>query len=381
MADRAPINVTVVGSTGSIGRGCLDVIRRFPDRFTAFGLACARNQSELGRQIDEFRPTYAVATDAPVRSGAPIGDAAAIQDMICDERCDLVLMAVAGSAALAPTLAALAAGKVVALATKEVLVMAGHLVTKALAGNPQRLRPVDSEHSAIWQCLWGEDSASIRRLILTASGGPFWGSPELDLGAVTVEQALAHPRWKMGPKVTVDSATMLNKGLEVIEAHHLFGVACDQVEVLVHPQSLVHSVVEFVDGASKAQIATPDMRIPIALAMSYPRRLPGIGGAVQMELESPFNFYPLDGARFPAVELAREAARREGTFPAVLNAANEQAVALFLDGRVRFDRIVPLVEAVLTAHQSFGSDLGAILEADAWARSELRQRASEVLQS
>src|SRR5579864_586498 len=245
-----PINVAVLGATGSIGRQALDVIDRNPARFRLFGL------TEGARSTDH-------TADHVVRgqAGEPDFDAR-VEAMVTDARCDLVLVAIPGARALPPTLAALKAGKEVALATKEVLVMAGDLVMK-LAGD-RGIRPVDSEHSAIWQCLWGERREGVRRLIITASGGPFWTKPELDLDRVTVEEALNHPRWSMGPKVTVDSATLMNKGLEVIEAHHLFGVSLDAVEVWIHPQSVVHSFVEFVDGSLKAQLGRPDMRLPIA---------------------------------------------------------------------------------------------------------------------
>jgi len=236
-----PLNIAVLGATGSIGRQTLDVIDRNPGRFKLFGLTEA-----------DF--------DARVEA------------MIADPRCDLVVVAIPGGRALMPTLAALHAGKEVALATKEVLVMAGALVMKA-AGE-RGIRPIDSEHSAIWQCLWGEERANVRRLIITASGGPFWAHPDLDLDRVTVEQALNHPRWSMGPKVTIDSATLMNKGLELIEAHHLFGISLDAISVCIHPQSVVHSLVEFVDGSLKAQLGRPDMRLPIGVALAYPDRLP-----------------------------------------------------------------------------------------------------------
>src|SRR6202521_4248617 len=226
--------------------------------------------------------------------------------MVTDPRCDIVVVAIPGARALAPTMAALTTGKEVALATKEVLVMAGELVMKA-AGE-RGIRPVDSEHSAIWQCLWGERRDSVRRLILTASGGPFWAQPDLDLDQVTVEQALNHPRWSMGPKVTIDSATLMNKGLEVIEAHHLFGVPLAQIAVYIHPQSVVHSMVEFVDGSLKAQLGHPDMRLPIAVALGYPDRLPDAVPPTSLEELEELDFQSLDEERFPSVGLARQAA-------------------------------------------------------------------------
>ena len=253
------LRVAILGATGSIGTQALDVIDRYPDRFEVFGLLAGK------RPLDRLARYLIRAEDADAE--------ARTEEMVSHPDCDIVLTAIPGARALKPTLAALRAGKVVALATKEVLVMAGELV---MAEAHHRLRPVDSEHSAIWQCLWGEQLESVQRLVLTASGGPFHGDPGLDLEAVTVEQALKHPRWSMGPKVTIDSATLMNKGLELIEAHHLFGVDLERIDVVVHPQSTVHSLVEFVDGSLKAQFGLPDMRLPIAIALAYPDRLAGV---------------------------------------------------------------------------------------------------------
>jgi 1-deoxy-D-xylulose-5-phosphate reductoisomerase len=268
-------------------------------------------------------------------------------------------------------MAALEAKKEIALATKEVLVMAGALVMKA-AGS-RGIRPVDSEHSAIWQCLWGERLDRVRRLIITASGGPFWAHPDLDLDQVTVEQALNHPRWSMGPKVTVDSATMMNKGLELIEAHHLFGVPIEDISVVVHPQSAVHSLVEFVDGSLKAQLGRPDMRLPIAVALGYPDRLGDAVPPTNLEDLGPLEFYPLDETRFPAVRLARSAAHAGRGRPAVLNAANEEAVNAFLAGEIPFSGIIRTVERTLEAFPGGGEDLEAILEADRWSRAYVKE--------
>src|SRR2546430_129194 len=275
-----PLNIALLGATGSIGQQTLDVIDRNPGRFKLFGLT-------EGRRSSNRKAEYLVQGQA----GEERFDAQ-VDAMVTDPRCDLVVVAIPGARALPPTLSALHAGKEVALATKEVLVMAGALVMKA-AGE-KGIRPIDSEHSAIWQCLWGEERASVRRLIITASGGPFWAHPEVDLEKVTVEQALDHPRWSMGPKVTVDSATLMNKGLEVIEAHHLFGVALDRVEVVVHPQSVVHSMVEFVDGSIKAQLGNPDMRLPIAVALAFPERLPGAVAPTRLDRLGSLDFQPLD---------------------------------------------------------------------------------------
>jgi 1-deoxy-D-xylulose-5-phosphate reductoisomerase len=353
-----PINVAVLGATGSIGQQTLDVIDRNPSRLRLFGLT-------------EGRRTTRRSADYMVQGQA--GDAEfdkQVEAMVTDPRCDIVVVAIPGARALGPTMAALTAGKEVALATKEVLVMAGDLVMRA-AGH-RGIRPVDSEHSAIWQCLWGERREAVRRLIITASGGPFWAHPDLDLDRVTVEQALNHPRWSMGPKVTVDSATLMNKGLEVIEAHHLFDIPLDQVTVCVHPQSVVHSLVEFVDGSLKAQLGRPDMRLPISVALCYPDRLPDAVLPTPLEELSGLEFHPLDEKRFPAVRLAREAAAAGRGRPAVLNAANEEAVRAFLAGELPFSGILRKVEGALTAYPGGGDTMQDILEADRWAREYMK---------
>ena len=358
------INVAVLGATGSIGQQTLDVIDRNPGRLRLFGLTEGTRSAK--RSAEHLIQGQAGEPDFDAR----------VHAMVTDPRCDLVVVAIPGARALAPTLAALEAGKEVALATKEVLVMAGALVMKAAgAGRAQGalpekigIRPVDSEHSAIWQCLWGETRESVRRLIITASGGPFWAHPDLDLDQVTVEQALNHPRWSMGPKVTIDSATMMNKGLEMIEAHHLFGMALERIEVIIHPQSAVHSLVEFVDGSLKAQIGRPDMRLPIAVALGYPDRLPDAVAPTALGELGPLEFYPLDETRFPAVRLARGAAQAAGGRPAVLNAANEEAVKAFLAREIPFTRIIQTVERALEAFPGGGDGLEDILEADRWAR-------------
>src|SRR5690242_2278546 len=353
-----PINVAVLGATGSIGRQTLDVIDRNPQRFKLFGLT------------EGVRSTH---REAEILVQGRAGEAdfdARVEAMVTDPRCDIVVVAIPGARALAPTMSALRAGKEVALATKEVLVMAGELVMK-LAGE-RGIRPVDSEHSAIWQCLWGEELRNVRRLVITSSGGPFWAHPEMDLDNVTVDQALNHPRWSMGPKVTVDSATLMNKGLEVIEAHHLFRIPLDQISVCIHPQSVVHSLVEFVDGSFKAQLGRPDMRLPIAVALAYPDRLPDAVPPTAIRELSGLEFHDLDEKRFPSVGLARRAAMTGGGHPAVLNAANEEAVNAFLAGEIAFSGIIPTVERVLGAFEGSGSTLDDILEADRWARAEVK---------
>src|SRR5467141_1179888 len=353
-----PINVAVLGATGSIGQQTLDVIDRNPGRLRLFGLT-------EGRRTARRDAEYVIRGQA----GEPEFDVR-VTAMVTDPRCDLVVVAIPGARALAPTMAALKAGKEVALATKEVLVMAGALVMKA-AGD-RGIRPVDSEHSAIWQCLWGEQRENVRRLIITASGGPFWAHPDLDLDQVTLEEALNHPRWSMGPKVTIDSATLMNKGLEVIEAHHLFDIPLDQVTVCVHPQSVVHSLVEFVDGSLKAQLGRPDMRLPISVALCYPDRLADAVPPTRLEELSGLEFYPLDEKRFPSVRLARDAACACHGSPAVRNAANEEAVRAFLAQEIPFSGIVRAVEGALAAFQGGGDSLQDILEADRWAREYVK---------
>ena len=354
-----PLNIAVLGASGSIGRQTLDVIDRNPARFKLFGLS-------EGVRSTNRKAEYLVHGHA----GEPEFDAQ-VEAMVTDPRCDLVVVAIPGARALAPTMSALHAGKEVALATKEVLVMAGALVMKA-AGE-RGIRPIDSEHSAIWQCLWGEERKNVRGLIITASGGPFWAHPELDLDQVTVEQALNHPKWSMGPKVTIDSATLMNKGLELIEAHHLFGIPLDAISVCIHPQSVIHSLVEFIDGSLKAQLGRPDMRLPIAVALAYPDRLPDAVPPTTPRELSGLEFHDLDESRFPSVQLARQAAARSGGHPAVLNAANEEAVNAFLGGDIPFSGIVRVVERALSAFPGSGGTVEAILEADRWARAYIRE--------
>jgi 1-deoxy-D-xylulose-5-phosphate reductoisomerase len=361
---RRPINVAVLGATGSIGQQTLDVIDRNPSRLRLFGLT-------EGRRSTRRSADYIVQGQA----GDPEFDAQ-VEAMVTDLRCDVVVVAIPGARALSPTLAALKAGKEVALATKEVLVMAGDLVMRA-AGE-KGIRPVDSEHSAIWQCLWGERRESVRRLIITASGGPFWAHPELDLDQVTVEQALNHPRWSMGPKVTVDSATLMNKGLEIIEAHHLFAIPLDRIAVCVHPQSVVHSLVEFVDGSLKAQLGRPDMRLPISVALCYPERLPDAVLPTPLDELSGLEFHALDEKRFPSVRLAREAAAAGHGRQAVLNAANEEAVSAFLAHEIPFSGIVHAVARALAAFPGGGDTLQDILEADRWAREYVKDNSGRL---
>ncbi|TMB64693.1 MAG: 1-deoxy-D-xylulose-5-phosphate reductoisomerase [Chloroflexi bacterium] len=370
----SPRRLALLGATGSIGRQVCDLVERHPDRFTLHALVAGSDAAGLEAVARRHPEAHALLAHA---AGAdPIRAARAIDEAVSDPEVDLVVVAAAGSDALAPTLAALDAGKDIALATKEVLVMAGELVRERMRRHGSQIFPIDSEHSAIWQCLWGEHHRAIRRLILTGSGGPFLRRPLESLETVTIAEALTHPRWKMGPKITVDSATMMNKGLEVIEAHFLFDVPYGAIDVVVHPQSVVHSMVEFVDGSIKAQLGIPDMHLPIAVALSFPERLDGVTPAPDLAALGQLSFEALDGVRYPAVALAREAGERGGTAPAVLNAANEEAVALFLKGQRRFVDIIPSVRAAIEAAQPTDDlTLEAAIAADRWARTHVRASA------
>jgi 1-deoxy-D-xylulose-5-phosphate reductoisomerase len=376
--ERARRRVVLLGATGSIGRQCCDVIARFPERFELVGVAAGSDAAGLSAVMRRFGVHHA-ALLAP-RAGELPADVAAGADAVCEVaamEADVVCVAIPGAAALRPTLAALDAGRTVATATKEVLVMAGELVKARAAAAGALILPVDSEHSALWQCLRGERAETVRRLVLTASGGPFRLRDPATFAAVTVEEALRHPTWNMGPKVTIDSATMMNKGLEIIEAHFLFDVPYARIGVLIHPPSIVHSFVEFIDGATVAQLGIPDMRVPIALAISDGERLPGIAAHVQLAGGAPLEFFEVDDERFPAVGLARRAGEVGGVAPAVLNAANEVAVAAFLDHRIGYDAIVPLVAETVDAAERIASPaLDDILTADAWARRRAGGRLS-----
>jgi 1-deoxy-D-xylulose-5-phosphate reductoisomerase len=351
-----------------------DLVERHPDRFALHALIAGSDAAALqavARRHPEAHALLAHPTGADATHAAQ-----AIDDAVRDPEVDLVIVAAAGSAALGPTLAALEAGKDIALATKEVLVMAGELVRERMRRHGSQIFPIDSEHSAIWQCLWGEKESGVRRLILTGSGGPFLRRPVETMESVTIAEALAHPRWKMGPKISIDSATMMNKGLEVIEAHFLFDVPYTGIDVIVHPQSVVHSMVEFVDGSVKAQLGVPDMHLPIAIALSFPDRLDGVAPAPDLATLGQLSFEALDAVRYPAVALAREAGERGGTAPAVLNAANEEAVALFLQGERRFVDIVPSVARALAAAEPAQElTLEAVIAADRWARAHVRASA------
>ncbi|WES65935.1 1-deoxy-D-xylulose-5-phosphate reductoisomerase [Microbacter sp. GSS18] len=347
--------ILILGSTGSIGTQALDVIRANTDRFEVVGLAAGRDRAGVAAQAAEFGVEHtALGADEA-------------EQLVRDVEADVVLNGITGSVGLGPTLAALEAGRTLALANKESLIVGGDLVTR-IAG-PGQIVPVDSEHSAIAQALRSGSAAEVGRLVLTASGGPFRGRSRADLQAVTPAEALAHPTWDMGRVVTTNSATLVNKGLEVIEAHLLFDVPYDRIDVVVHPQSIVHSMVEFVDGSTIAQASPPDMRLPISLGLDWPHRVAGVGRPLDWTTASAWTFEPLDDDAFPAVHLAKQVGRAGGTYPAVFNAANEQAVDAFHEGRLSFPGILDTVAATVDAHEPppalTRESLGA---AETWAR-------------
>ena len=376
--------LALLGSTGSIGTNVLRVVDAFPDRFGITGLAAGRNVERLAEQVDRYRPRVVSVADEPsleelgrrvdlrgVR--ALVGEAGMVEVATHDEAATVVAAAV-GAVGLVPTYRALEAGKDVALANKETLVMAGELMLARARETGARLLPIDSEHCALHQCLDGRRPDEVRRLLLTASGGPFRNRPRETFDRITQEEALAHPTWNMGPKISIDSATMMNKGLEVIEARWLFGLPSDRIEILIHPQSIIHSMVEFVDGTVLAQVSVTDMRVPIQYALSYPDRwegaIPGMDFSQAMRLE----LLPPDHERFPCLGLAYRALEAGGTAPASLNAANEVAVAAFLDGKAPFGAIPETIQGVLEAEPpSATRSLEDVLDADRRARERARQ--------
>lgn len=360
--------IAILGSTGSIGQQTLDVIRALNSRFRVVGLAGGTNIKLLEKQLAEFRPEMFCASVEPAANHG--ADFLSMEEIAAHPEVDLLVVATSGKVGLPPTLAALKAGKTVALASKEVLVMAGEIVTREARQNGARILPVDSEHSAIWQCLQGEGNNRVQRIFLTASGGPFYHYPRTKLARVTVEETLRHPVWKMGRKVTIDSATLMNKGLEAIEAHWFFDVPFDSIEILAHPQCTVHSMVEFADNSVKAQLAFPDMKLPIQYAICYPERLPNLQlPRLDLGKVHSLTFEPVDSGKFPCLRLALHAGKLGGTYPAVLCAADEVAVNLFLSHRIGFLDIASLVEQTLERHQAIDKpDLDDILQADGWAR-------------
>lgn len=372
-------NLVILGSTGSIGRQTLEVVERYPELFKVVGVA-ARDETELLlEQVNKFSPVWVGVSGSrayqELKQRLPAGvhlvsGMEGLRELASLPLADMVVVALSGSVGIQPTLAAINAGKNIALANKETLVAAGDIVMDAVRRAGVALLPVDSEHSAIFQCLAGEEK-HVKHLWLTASGGPFRDFSPEQLEGITPELALHHPVWKMGPKITIDSATLMNKGLEVIEAHHLFSTEYEQIQVVVHRESVVHSMVELVDGSFLAHMGVADMRIPIQLALSYPERLDSPGDPLDFPSLGSIHFEPVDTVRFPALDLAYRAGITGGTMPAVMNAANEVAVELFLKGKIGFKVIVALVERVMFRHTPIQKPgLETILEADTWARQQ-----------
>jgi 1-deoxy-D-xylulose-5-phosphate reductoisomerase len=399
--------IALLGSTGSIGQQTLDVVADHPEKFEVVSLAAGGRGEILAEQVARFKPRHICLSresaikdlQASLASTHPdykptfhVG-AAGLVELATDSDTDVVVVATSGQHGFAPTLAALKSGKEVALANKEVLVMAGEIVTAAARAANTQLRPIDSEHSAIWQCLrgegwplregeeiWADENPKVQRLILTASGGPFRTFTREQMQNVTVEQAMKHPNWNMGPKITIDSATLFNKGLEVIEAHWLFGLPYDKVDVVVHAESMIHSMVEFVDGSIKAQLGTPNMRIPIQYAIGYPERLPNAYPRLDFTKLRELHFEVPDFERFPALRLAYEAGRKGGTYPTVLAAADEEAVRFFHERRISYLGISELVERVLNLHEAIAHPtLEDIAATDEWARRTAEEVASREL--
>jgi 1-deoxy-D-xylulose-5-phosphate reductoisomerase len=382
-------SLVILGSTGSVGTQALDVVRRNPDRFKVVGLSAGTNQELLIGQVREFLPPYVALADeqaaadlrehlSGIRDVEVLAGPGAAETLARDTESDMVLNALVGSAGLAPTLASLQAGKTLALANKESLVIGGELVLDLIKGEPERLIPVDSEHAALAQCLRGERREDLKRVVLTGSGGPFRGWTRGELAKASVKEALAHPVWQMGPKITIDSATMMNKGLEVIEAHYLFGIEYSQIHVVVHPEGIVHALAEFRDGAMMAQFAVPDMKLPIQLALGWPDRLPTGVNSVPLT-DGTLTFEPVDREAFPAIDLAYRVGALGLTFPAAMSAANEVAVMAFLEGKIPLTRIVEVVQAVVDEHEAPSSVVSLVnLErADGWAR----KRAAEIIEA
>lgn len=376
--------VVILGSTGSIGTSTLKVAEDLPDRIEVIGLAAGRGVDLISEQCHRWKPGTVCLHDpakaeelkARVPGGTRVlaGDEG-LEELATLPEADIVLIAIVGTTGLRPALAAIRAGKDIAVASKEILVLAGETVMAEARKHGVRVLAVDSEHSAIFQCLDGREPASVRKLWLTASGGPFRQTPKSEFADITVERALKHPSWVMGPKITIDSATMFNKGLEMIEARWLFDVGMERVDVIVHPQSVIHSMVEFVDGSIIAQVSTPDMCLPIQYALTYPERVSNDRVVTDFASIARLDFEAPDVDRFPALRLARWAGEAGGTLPGVFNAANEVAVDAFVNGRLSFVGISSLVEEVMTAHDAVAKPgLDEILEADTWARRAAEER-------
>ena len=361
------IRIALLGSTGSIGRQTLDIVRSFNARFKIIGLACRKDSELFKRQVNEFKPEYICVETGRQTRGSSLY--CTLEEMASLPGVDLIIIATTGKAGLRPALAALKAGKQVALANKEILAMAGPLITTMASEYGATILPIDSEHCAIWQCLRGEDTP-VSRILLTASGGPFINWSQDRLAKVTASDALKHPTWKMGPKVTIDSATLFNKGLEVMEAHWLFDIPYDKIEILIHRQSIVHSMVEFQDGSVKAQLSYPDMHLPIQYALFYPQRISNDGICrLDFTMAHTLTFEPVVHDDYPCLKLALESSRKGGTYPAVLCAADEVAVDLFLKNSILFPEIATIIAKTLDMHRPVSSPgLEDILRSDIWAR-------------
>jgi 1-deoxy-D-xylulose-5-phosphate reductoisomerase len=373
-------NVVILGSTGSIGVNALDVVRKYKSDFNVLGLGANRSIEKILGQIKEFSPRYVAINDTPSadllrnkfktlkRPPTLWNHGNGMENLAAHPDADYVLCGMVGSAGLLPLIAAIKAGKTIGLANKEALVVAGSLIQKLIAKHKATLIPVDSEHSAIYQCIKGHATNEIDRIILTASGGPFYRTKK-DLKNITVEEALNHPTWKMGAKITVDSATLMNKGLEAIEAHFLFNIPMEKIQIVIHPQSIVHSLVEFSDGALLAQLSHPDMRLPIQYALTYPNRRPTALRRLELEDVQRLDFSKPDFSRFPCLGLALQAGRLGGTAPTVLSSSNEIAVGAFLEKKIFFTDIAKVVAFVLSQHKNHKNpSLNDILLADVWAR-------------
>jgi 1-deoxy-D-xylulose-5-phosphate reductoisomerase len=374
--------ITILGSTGSIGRSALDIVTNYRDTFRVVVLTAGNNISLLEKQIKTFSPEVVVvadenaATDLKKRIGKKLALSLTIlsgQDGVAEaaafDHSDFVLSAIVGAAGLLPTLSAIRAGKTVGLANKEALVMAGRIIREETEKHGSKILPVDSEHSAVFQCIEGHRKSDVRGIILTASGGPFVGRARKELRDITPEEALNHPRWKMGKKITVDSATLMNKGFEVIEAHHLFGLPPERIHVIVHPQSIVHSIVEFNDRSCIAQLSVPDMKGPIAYAMMYPQRLKDVVDGLSLHEIGMLTFKSPSNRNFPCLSYAYRALEAGGTMPAVLNAANEISVQAFLQGGIRFTDIPVIIRTTMNRHTVMPDrKIATVLEADRWAR-------------
>jgi len=372
--------ILLLGSTGSIGQNALEVVRRFPDRFRVTGLSTHSNIELLSRQINEFHPEFVCVKDALAgqslrrkkKTGLKIliGERGLVE-LIEKSKAKKVLLAISGSEALMPLLKAIDEGKQIALANKEALVMAGSLVMKKAKKKKAKIIPIDSEQSAIWQCLAQDKCSPLKTIYLTASGGPFRQVRQKDFKDISIRDVLNHPCWKMGKKITVDSATLMNKGLELLEAMFLFDMPCEKIKIVVHPQAIVHSMVEFLDGVILAQLSATDMRIPIQYALTYPKRLSSVFPRVDFFKLKELSFQQPDFKKFPCLGLAYRAARTLGTLPAVLNAANEACVDAFLRQRIKFISIPKIIEKVMDRHRpARNPNLGEILQADQWARLE-----------